>query len=69
MSGRLVIPAPAPGAGVDAPGCVIPRRKLTPHILQGQGKLSVIRQPNELVAALMRVMGIDQVAQIEYRKF
>lgn len=37
--------------------------------LQGQGKLCVIRQPNEMVAALMRVMGIDQVAQIEYKKF
>ena len=37
--------------------------------LQGQGKLCVIRHPNEMVAALMRVMGIDQVAQIEYKKF
>jgi len=37
--------------------------------LQGQGKLCVIRHPNEMVAALMRVMGIDQVAQIDYKKF
>ncbi len=34
-----------------------------------QGKLTVIRHPNEMVAALMRVMGIDQVAEIEYKKF
>ncbi|MDQ7988687.1 MAG: STAS domain-containing protein [Candidatus Dactylopiibacterium sp.] len=33
-----------------------------------QGKQTVIRHPNEMVAALMRVMGIDQVAEIEYRK-
>lgn len=37
--------------------------------LQTQGKLAVIHEPNEMVAALMRVMGIDQVAQIEPRKF
>lgn len=37
--------------------------------LQAQGKLTVVRHPNEMVAALMRVMGIDQVAQIEYKKF
>lgn len=36
---------------------------------QTQGKLTVIRHPNEMVAALMRVMGIDQVAQIEHKKF
>lgn len=36
---------------------------------QTQGKLVVIRHPNEMVAALMRVMGIDQVAEIEYKKF
>lgn len=36
---------------------------------QTQGKLAVIRHPNEMVAALMRVMGIDQVAQIEHKKF
>ncbi|MBS1208366.1 MAG: sulfate transporter [Proteobacteria bacterium] len=36
---------------------------------QAQGKLTVIRHPNEMVAALMRVMGIDQVAQIEHKKF
>ncbi|MEC5399374.1 sulfate transporter [Uliginosibacterium sp. H1] len=36
--------------------------------LQGQGKLTVIYHPNAMVAALMRVMGIDQVAQIEARK-
>lgn len=35
---------------------------------QAQGKLVVIRHPNEMVAALMRVMGIDQVAEIEYKK-
>ncbi|GAB4061559.1 STAS domain-containing protein [Uliginosibacterium sediminicola] len=33
--------------------------------LQNQGKLSLIYRPNALVAALMRVMGIDQVATIE----
>ncbi len=37
--------------------------------LQTQGKLAVIHEPNEMVAALMRVMGIDQIAQIEPRKF
>lgn len=37
--------------------------------LQAQGKLCVIRHPNEMVAALMRVMGIDQVSQIECKKF
>lgn len=36
---------------------------------QSQGKLNVIHHPNEMVAALMRVMGIDQVAQIEHKKF
>jgi anti-anti-sigma regulatory factor len=36
---------------------------------QTQGKLNVIRHPNEMVAALMRVMGIDQIAQIEHKKF
>ncbi|WP_143707321.1 STAS domain-containing protein [Uliginosibacterium sp. TH139] len=36
---------------------------------QTQGKLNVIHHPNEMVAALMRVMGIDQVAQIEHKKF
>lgn len=35
--------------------------------LQAQGKLTVIRHPNALVAALMRVMGIDQIAQIEMK--
>ncbi|KAF7598640.1 MAG: sulfate transporter [Candidatus Dactylopiibacterium carminicum] len=37
--------------------------------LQSQGKQTMIRAPNEMVAALMRVMGIDQVARIEARKF
>lgn len=36
--------------------------------LQGQGKLTVIYHPNALVAALLRVMGVDQVASIERRK-
>ncbi|MDQ8022963.1 MAG: hypothetical protein REI94_14085 [Moraxellaceae bacterium] len=36
--------------------------------LQGQGKLTIIYEPNAMVAALMRVMGIDQVAQIETPK-
>lgn len=36
---------------------------------QTQGKLCVIHHPNEMVAALMRVMGIDQIAQIEHKKF
>ncbi|GAA5164286.1 STAS domain-containing protein [Viridibacterium curvum] len=36
--------------------------------LQGQGKLTVIHHPNALVAALLRVMGVDQVATIERRK-
>ena len=34
---------------------------------QAQGKLTIIRHPNALVAALMRVMGIDQIAQIEMK--
>lgn len=37
--------------------------------LQSQGRLSIIHEPNEMVAALLRVMGVDQVAQIEYKKF
>lgn len=37
--------------------------------LQSQGKLSVIYHPNEMVAALLVVMGIDQLAQIEHKKF
>ncbi|MDB5815314.1 MAG: hypothetical protein JWN23_2431 [Rhodocyclales bacterium] len=36
--------------------------------LQGQGKATLIYRPNAMVAALLRVMGIDQVAQIERRK-
>lgn len=36
---------------------------------QTQGKLTMVHHPNEMVAALMRVMGIDQVAQIEHKKF
>lgn len=36
---------------------------------QAKGRRTVIRHPNEMVAALMRVMGIDQVAEIEYKKF
>lgn len=35
---------------------------------QAQGKLTVIHGPNALVAALLKVMGVDQVAQIERRK-
>lgn len=35
---------------------------------QTQGKLTVIHHPNALVAALLRVMGVDQVATIERRK-
>lgn len=37
-------------------------------LLRSQGKLMVIHHPNEMVAALMRVMGIDQVAEIDYKK-
>jgi ABC-type transporter Mla MlaB component len=36
--------------------------------LQGQGKQTLIYRPNSMVAALLRVMGIDQVAEIERRK-
>lgn len=36
---------------------------------QAKGRRTLIRHPNEMVAALMRVMGIDQVAEIEYKKF
>jgi ABC-type transporter Mla MlaB component len=36
--------------------------------LQGQGKQTLIYRPNAMVAALLRVMGIDQVAEIERRK-
>lgn len=36
--------------------------------LQGQGKLTVIRHPNALVASLLQVMGIHHVAQIELRR-
>ena len=36
--------------------------------LQGQGKHTLIYRPNAMVAALLRVMGIDQVAEIERRK-
>ena len=35
---------------------------------QSQGKITVIYQPNALVAALLRVMGVDQLATIERRK-
>lgn len=35
---------------------------------QNQGKLSVIRGLNGMVAALLRVMGVHQVAQMELRK-
>ncbi|HEX5125489.1 MAG TPA: STAS domain-containing protein [Rhodocyclaceae bacterium] len=35
---------------------------------QTQGKLAVIRNPNAMVMALLRVMGIDQVAQIELKR-
>lgn len=35
---------------------------------QAQGKLAVIHGPNALVEALLKVMGIDQIAQIERRK-
>lgn len=35
---------------------------------QAQGKLAVIHRPNALVEALFKVMGIDQIAQIERRK-
>ena len=36
--------------------------------LQGQGKHTLLYRPNAMVAALLRVMGIDQVAEIERRK-
>ncbi|MEC5384790.1 STAS domain-containing protein [Uliginosibacterium sp. H3] len=36
--------------------------------LQGQGKQTLLFRPNAMVAALLRVMGIDQVAEIERRK-
>lgn len=36
--------------------------------LQTQGKQTLIYRPNAMVAALLRVMGVDQVAQIERRK-
>jgi anti-anti-sigma regulatory factor len=36
--------------------------------LQGQGKQTLLYRPNAMVAALLRVMGIDQVAEIERRK-
>ncbi|HSD37071.1 MAG TPA: sulfate transporter [Rhodocyclaceae bacterium] len=36
--------------------------------LQGQGKQTMLYRPNAMVAALLRVMGIDQVAEIERRK-
>lgn len=36
--------------------------------LRGQGKLVVFRHVNNMVAALLRVMGVDQVAQIVARR-
>jgi anti-anti-sigma regulatory factor len=35
--------------------------------LQAQGKLVVLRNVNAMVAALLRVMGVDQVAQVMLR--
>lgn len=37
--------------------------------LQKQGKRITLHRPNEMVAALLRIMGVDQVAQIECKKF
>ena len=36
--------------------------------LQGQGKLIVLKDVNAMVAALLRVMGIDQVARLQLRR-
>ena len=36
--------------------------------LQAQGKLVALKQLNAMVAALLRVMGIDQVAQLQLRR-
>jgi len=35
--------------------------------LQAQGKLVVLHKVNAMVAALLRVMGVDQVAQVTLR--
>ncbi|KAA3654090.1 MAG: STAS domain-containing protein [Proteobacteria bacterium] len=35
--------------------------------LQGQGKLIVLKDVNAMVAALLRVMGVDQVARLQLR--
>jgi ABC-type transporter Mla MlaB component len=35
--------------------------------LQGQGKLVILHNVNAMVAALLRVMGVDQVAQVQLR--
>ena len=36
--------------------------------LQGQGKLVVLKNVNAMVAALLRVMGVDQVARLQLRR-
>ena len=36
--------------------------------LQTQGKLVALKQVNAMVAALLRVMGVDQVAQLQLRR-
>jgi anti-anti-sigma regulatory factor len=36
---------------------------------QGQGKHIIVYHPNEMVAALMTVMGIDQIARLNHKKF
>lgn len=36
---------------------------------QAQGKRTIVRHPNEMVAALLVVMGIDQISKIIHKKF
>ena len=36
---------------------------------QSQGKRTLLRHPNEMVAALLVVMGIDQISKIIHKKF
>jgi len=36
---------------------------------QAQGKRTILRHPNEMVAALLVVMGVDQISKIIHKKF